>query len=108
MEQEEDARVRAVLLQRVEAVAVVDEVLGHVAALDLENVNEDADVLEDGRALGGEVDVHEGVLSTTVPEIEDKVAEKADMVLLDVDGGPEARSQGSGIIGAGNRVRRTS
>jgi hypothetical protein len=38
-------------------------------------------------ALRGKIGVHEGVLATTVPQVEDEVSKKADMVLLDVDGG---------------------
>lgn len=93
--------VRAEVAQPVETVAVILEVLIHLARLDVEHVDEDADVLEDSRALGGEVRVHEGVLAAAVPEVEDEVAEEADVVLLDVDGRAETRGERGGVVGAG-------
>jgi hypothetical protein len=48
---------------------------------DLEDVNQHTDGPEDGRALGGEVRVHERVLA--VPGVEVEISEKADVVLLD-------------------------
>jgi len=87
-----------VLLQRVEAVTVICCVLDSIMRADLENVNQHADLLEDGRALRREVRVHEGILTAAVPEVEDKVAEETDVVLLDIDGRAEARGKGSGIV----------
>jgi len=98
--EEEDARLGRVLLERVEAIAVVRRVLGRVMRADLEDVNQHADVLEDGRALRGEVRVHERVLPAAVPEVEDEISEEADVVLLDVDGRAEARSERCGVVRA--------
>ena len=41
---------------------------------DLENVDQHADVLEDRLALGGQVRVHERVLTAAVSKVEDKAA----------------------------------
>ena len=38
-------------------------------------------------ALRGKIGVHEGVLTTAVPQVEDEVSKKANVVLLNVDGG---------------------
>ena len=57
-------------------------------------------MLEDGRALGGEVRVHERVLAAAVPEVEDEISEEADVVLLDVDCRAEARSERCGVVRA--------
>ena len=57
-------------------------------------------MLEDGRALRREVRIHEGILTAAVPEVENEIAEEADVVLLDVDGRAEARGEGSGIVRA--------
>ena len=48
-------RVERILLRRVEAIAVVCGVLGRVMRTDLEDIDQDADMLEDRRrrALGG-------------------------------------------------------
>ena len=67
---------------------------------DLEDVNQHADVLEDGRALGGQIRVHECVLAAAVPQVEDEISEEADVVLLDVDGRAEAGSERRGIVRA--------
>ena len=97
---EEDRRFGRVLLQRVEAIAIVRRVLDGVVRADLENVYEHADVLKDRRALRREVRIHEGVLAAAVPEVEDEVAEETDVVLLDVDRRAEARRERGGIVGA--------
>ena len=73
---------------------------------DLENVDQHADVLEDRRALGGQVRVHEGVLAAAVPEVEDKVAQEAHVVLLDVDCRAEARGERGGVIRAVKWIHR--
>jgi hypothetical protein len=60
-------------------------------------------VLKDRRALGGRVRlVHERVLTAAVPKLEepDKVAQEAHVVLLDVDGGGEARGERGGVVQA--------
>ena len=67
---------------------------------DLEDVNQHADVLEDGRALGEEVRVHERVLAAAVPGVEDEIAEEADVVLLDVNCRTEAGSERCGVVRA--------
>lgn len=100
MHEREDDGVRAVAPQRGEALAVVAHVLRDVARGDVEDVDEDADVLEDRRLLGGQVRVHEGVLAAAVPEVEDEVAEEADVVLLDVDRCTQARCERGGVIRA--------
>ena len=98
--EEEHRRLGRVLLQRVEAIAVIRRVLGRVVRADLKDVDEHADVLEDRRALRGEVRVHERVLPAAVPQVEDEIAEEADVVLLDVDGRAEARSERCGVVRA--------
>ena len=65
-----------VLLQRVEAVTVICCVLDSIMRADLENVNQHADLLEDGRALRREVRVREGILTAAVSEVEVKVAKE--------------------------------
>ena len=57
-------------------------------------------MLEDRRALRREVGVHKGILTAAVPEVEDEIAEEADVVLFDVDGRAEARGERSGIVRA--------
>lgn len=91
-----------VFLQRVKAVAVIRRVLDSIvrADLDLENVNEHTDVLEDRRALRREVGIHKGILTAAVPEVEDEIAEEADVVLFDVDGRAETRGERRGIVRA--------
>ena len=98
MHEQENGRVGGVLLERIETVAIVLSVFGAVARADFEDVDEHPDVLEDGRALRGEVRVHERVLSSAVPEVENKVAEEPDVVLLDIDGRAEARSERCGVV----------
>ena len=82
--------------------AVVHGVLGRVVCADLENVDQHADVLEDRRALGGH---HERVLTAAVPEVEDKVAQEAHVVLLDVDCRAEAQGERGGVVRAVERTR---
>ena len=65
---------------------------------DLEDVNQHADVLEDGRALCGQIRVHECVLAAAVPKVEDKITEEADVVLLNVDGRTKAGSKRCGVV----------
>jgi hypothetical protein len=81
---EKHSRLGRILLQCVEEIMVVHGVLGRVARADLEDVDEHTDMLEDGRALGGQVRVYERVLAAAVPEVEDKVARAAHVVLLHV------------------------
>ena len=98
MHEQENGGVGGVLLERIETVTVVLRVFGSVARADFEDVDEHPDMLEDGRALRGEVRVHERVLSSAVPEVEDEVAEEPDVVLLDVDGRAEARGKRCGVV----------
>ena len=84
--------------ETVDAVAVVLEVFRSFLRLNVEDVDEHADLLKYSGTLGGEVRVHKGVLASAVPEIENEVAEKADVVLLDVNGGAESGGQRSGEI----------
>jgi hypothetical protein len=56
----------------------------------VENVNENADLLKYGWTLCGEVRVHEGVLASAVPEVENEVTEETNMVLFDVNCGTES------------------
>jgi hypothetical protein len=53
--------------------------------LDVKDIYHDADLLENDRALGCKVRIHEGVLASTVPEVEDEIAKEPDMVLFNVD-----------------------
>ena len=85
MNEKEDSSIRAVLLQGSQTSLVVFQVLLHVTRLDLEDVYHDADMLEYSRLLDGEVGIHEGILTTAIPEIQNEVAKKANVVLLDVD-----------------------
>ena len=87
-----------VLLECIKRIAVVLGVFGGVACADFENVDEHPDVLEDSGALGGEVRVHERVLASAVPEVENKVSEEPDVVLLDIDGRTEARCERGGVV----------
>jgi hypothetical protein len=89
MHEQEDRSIRTELPQPLETVLVVLEVFVHLPALNVKDVDQDADLLKDDGALGGEVRVHESILSTAIPEVEDKVAQKANMVLFDVYGGSE-------------------
>lgn len=43
-------------------------------------------MLEYRRPLGGEVAIHERILTAAVPKVEDQITKKADMVLFHVDG----------------------
>ena len=100
MHKKEHRRFGRVFLERVEAVAIIRRVLDGVVRADLENVNQHTDVLEDGRALRREVGIHKGILTAAVPEVENEIAEEADVVLFDIDGRAEARGEGSGIVRA--------
>ena len=75
-----------------------NSVLVHFRRLHVKYVNHDSNMLEDYRALGGKIPIHESVLAAAVPEVKYKVPKKTDVVLLDVDGGAEAGGHGCGII----------
>lgn len=90
MHQQKHACAGTELSQPLQAIAVVFQILIGLAALDIEDIYHDTDVLEDGRALGSKVGVHEGVLATTIPEVKDEVTEKTNVILLNVDGGAKA------------------
>ena len=98
----EDGCIRAELLQRCQARLIVVEVLLHVSRLNFEDIDHDTDVLEDGTLLNGEVRVHECILTATVPEVQYKVAQEAEMVLLDVYRRPKTRCKRSRLIGTGS------
>jgi hypothetical protein len=98
--QQEHGSIGGVLLERVETVAVVLRVFGGIARADFEDVDEHPDMLKDGRALCGEVRVHERVLSSAVPEVEYEVPKEPDVVLLDINGRAEARGERRGVVGA--------
>ena len=99
----EDGGFRAKLPQPFEAVSIVVQVFIHLAALHVENIDEDPNVLEDGCSLGGEITVHECILAAAVPQIEDEVPQETNMVLLNVNGSTESRGEGSRIIRAGKK-----
>ena len=96
----EHRRFGRVFLQCIEAVAVIRCVLDSIMRADLKHVNQHADLLEDGRALRREVGIHKGILTAAVPEVENEIAEEADVILFDIDGRAEARGEGSGIVRA--------
>lgn len=56
-------------------------------ALDIKNIDEHLHVPEDVIPLIGEVVLHEGLLTTAIPEIEGQVAEKSDVRMFDIDCG---------------------
>lgn len=58
-----------------------------VARLDVEDVDDHADVGEDVDALLGEIVFHKSLLAAAVPEVEGEVAEELDVGEVDVDGG---------------------
>lgn len=68
------------------------EVAVDVARLNVEDVDEDADVGEDVHALLREVVLHEGLLAAAVPEVEGEVAEELYVGEIDVDGGASETS----------------
>ena len=98
--EEKHRRLGRIPLQRVEAIAVVRGVLDRVVRADLENVDQHANVLEKCRALGGQVRVHERVLTAAVPKVEDKIAQETHVVLLEVDCRAEARGDRGGVVRA--------
>lgn len=76
-----------VLQQRGEDGDVGCEVAVDVARLNVEDVDEDADVGEDVDALLGEVVLHKSFLAAAVPQVEGEVAQELDVGEVDVDGG---------------------
>ena len=70
-----------------------------VAGLDIEDVDEDADVGEDVDALLCEVVFHKGLLATAVPQVKCEVAEELDMGQIDIDGGASAVPKVSNFSG---------
>lgn len=87
VDEDVDAGGGAELQQGGEDGDVGGEVAVDVARLDVEDVDEDADVGEDVDALLGEVVLHEGLLAAAVPEVERQVAEEFHVREVDVDGG---------------------
>jgi hypothetical protein len=84
--------------QSVNTVAEVLQVLCRVSRLDVKDVDHDANLLEYGRPLCAEIRVHVGVLTATVPEVQNEISEKTNMVLFDVYGGTKTSSEGSRIV----------
>ena len=66
MHEAEDKRCRAELFQGFDDGAVGVEIAIDFARLDVEDVDEDGDVGEDGLALGGQVGFGEGILAAAV------------------------------------------
>ena len=98
--QEEDGRIRTVLLQCCQASLVVVQVFLHIARLDFEDVYHDADVLEDRSLLYRQVGIHERVLTATVPEVQNEVTKEAKVVLFDVYRCTKTRREGGGLVRA--------
>ena len=98
MHEQEDLGLGAILLQSIDAVAIIVEILEGFSCLNIKDVDQYRDVLKYRRPLGGEVAVHERVLTTAIPEVEDQVPEEADMVLFYVDGCTKPRGEGCGVI----------
>lgn len=101
MHEHEDLRLRAVLPTRIQTIDIIPQIPFRVLRLDVEDVDEHADVAEDGGALSGEVGIHECLLAAAVPEIEHDGAEETDVVHLDVDCCTEASRPGGGVVGTG-------
>ena len=72
-EQEYDSTC-AELAEIFQTIAIVFEILVRLARLDIEHIDENADVLEYRRALCCEIRVHERILAAAVPEVEDEIA----------------------------------
>ena len=84
MHQREHCGGRTVSSQRGETLAIVFHVFGNVSCCNVEDIYQHTDMLKDGRLLGREVRVHEGILAATVPQVQDEISEEADMVLFNV------------------------
>jgi hypothetical protein len=97
-EQEYDSP-RAVLTETVQTITIILEILVRLAGFDIEDVDENAYMLEYRRSLGCEIRVHERILAATVPEVEDKISQETDVVLLDVDGCSQPRGQRCRVVG---------
>ena len=101
--QKKHVRIFAELRQPLQAVLIVLQILFHLAGLDIEHIDHHPYMREDDGALRTQVRIHECILATTVPEIEDEVAEEADVVLLDVNRSAETGSEGRRVIGTEER-----
>ena len=64
---------------------VIVNVLVYFATLHIEHIDEHFNIAEYVIALGGKVVLHKRLLSTAVPQVEHKVAQKADVRLFDID-----------------------
>lgn len=102
--QQEDGGIRAELSQAFQTVTIVDQIFLSLSTFDVEDINQDTDVLEDGGPLRGKIAVHEGVLSAAVPEVEDEVAQESNMVLLDVDCRTQSRGKRRWVVGTDGTV----
>ena len=65
------------------------EVLLELPGLHVKDIDEDLHVAEDVVPLRGEVVLHEGLLTPTVPEVEDQIAQEPHVRVLHVNGGPQ-------------------
>ena len=98
MDEQEYFSLCAILLQSVNTVPVIVKVLEGFSRFNIKDIDQHRDMLEYRGPLGGKIAVHEGILATAVPEVEDQVAEEADVILLYVDGRTEPCSERCGII----------
>lgn len=98
MHEQEHFGVCAILPQPFNTVPVIIKVLQRLSCLDIKDVNQHRDMLEYRGSLGGKIAVHERILATAVPEVEDQVTEEANMILLYVDRCAESRGERRGIV----------
>src|SRR4051812_47610453 len=98
MHQQEDPSLRTVSPKCIQTVEIVDKILIHLTRLDVKHVDKDSDVLEYRGALRRQIGIHERILTSTIPQIEDEVAQESDMVLLDVDRSTQSRCKGCWVI----------
>lgn len=99
--EQEDFGLWAVLLQPFNTVTIIFEILDSFSCLDIKDINQHRDVLKYRRTLGGKIIVHEGILTTAVPKVENQVTKEADVILFHVDSCAEPRRQRCGIVRAG-------
>ena len=88
--QAENMRPGTILRQRAHHQTVGVEIALHLAALDVENVDQHFGVREHVFPLRVEVAVHEGVLPAAVPQVERQVAHEFGVRVFHVDGGAQA------------------
>jgi len=98
MNQEEDGGLWAIVVQTGHAIAKILRILDCLSRLHIEDVDHNPDLLKDCGSLHGKIRVHERVLSSAVPEVEDKVAEKTDVILFDIYGRAKTSGEGGWVI----------